>query len=315
MRSASLMAVAAAVSVLTSACATLDGARAPSRHEAAAARAQPTPTASCINQPVAPAPLSEEVGVYRAGPLTLAAGDDLAQHPAEWPGRRTSGSQAIAVLAGGRPMVLSVDRSSRTQFSLRYTPTGPGHASPELSDGTATVRFPACGRRLHRYYGEILFRGTGCARLHVTALARAPIPMPIPIGNTLRGCPTPRPLSPLARSALPYLGVHCPQPNSIACDRVGVGVHMSRAATLMVVQVAGRLVTLSPPTAPRDDLWLGDLFDAGLRHGALTIHIPRQTHFWTGTPAVYPRVRVTAFFANGTATSLTRTVQLHPRFG
>lgn len=315
MRGASLIAVAAAVSVLTSGCGTaLTGTRAPSRHKVPA-QVLPTPIASCVKQPLAPAPLAQEVGVYRAGPLMLAAGDDLAQHPAEWPGRRTSGSQAIAVLTGGRPTVLSVDRASQKQLSLKYTPTGPGHPSPVLSDGTASVRFPSCGQHLHRFSGAILFHGTGCARLHATALGRAPIPMLIPIGNTLHGCPTPTPLSPLPQSALPFLGVRCPQPNSIACDRVGVGVHMSRAATLVVVQVAGRLVTLSPPNTPHDNLWLGDLFAAGLRHGALTIHIPRRTDFWSGAPEVYPHVRVTAFLANGTATSLAGTVQLHPGFG
>jgi hypothetical protein len=317
MRAASLLVIPAVVlGVLAGGCGGTP--RAP--EAAAAARAATlspsTPTASCVKQPVAPAPLPQEIGVYRAGPLILAAGDDLAQHPEEWRGRRTSGSTAIAVLIGGRPAVLSVDRSSRSRFSLQYTPTGRGHPSPVLSDGTATVRFPACGGRLHRFYGAILFRSTGCARLDVAEADRAPVPMLIPIGSTLRGCPTASPLRPLPSSALPFLGVSCPIPNSIACDRVGIGVHFSRAATLVVVELAGRLVTLSPPTdPPPDDLWLGYLLDASLRHGSLKVHIPRDRRLWLGTPEVWPRVRVTAFFPDGHAASLTGTVLLHPGFG
>jgi hypothetical protein len=315
-RSASLIAVAAALGVLTSGCGgavKAAGAAVPGR---LADGARPAPTASCVREPLAHAPLPQEIGVYRAGPLILAVGDDLAQHPAQWPGRRVSGSEAIAVLAGSRPTVLSVDRTSRDRLSLQFTPYGRGHPSPVLSDGTSAVRFPACAGRLHRFGGAILFRGAGCARLHVSEARHAPIPMLIPIGDTLRGCPAPSALRPLAPAALPFLGVSCPVPNSIACDRIGVGVHLTRAATLVVVRVAGRLVTLSPPTGPPpDDLWLGYLFQAGLRQGALNVHIPRGAHLWFGSPEVYPRVRVTAFFADGHAASLTGTVLLHPGFG
>lgn len=161
-----------------------------------------------------------------------------------------------------------------------------------------------------------MYKGTGCARLHVSQAGHPPIPLLIPIGNTLRGCPASNPLQPLGAAAAPFLGVSCPVPNSITCDRVGIGVHMSRAATLVVVRVAGRLVTLSPPTdPPPDDLWLGYLFDAGLRHGPLDVHVPPSVRLWFGTPEVHPHVRVTAFFPDGRAASLTTAVLLHPGFG
>lgn len=139
--------------------------------------------------------------------------------------------------------------------------------------------------------------------------------MLIPIGNTLRGCPVSEPLQTLAATATPFLGVSCPVPNSIACDRVGIGVHLRRAATLVTVQVAGRVVTLSPPTDPPDDLWLGYLFNAGLGHGLLRVDIPANSRLWFGSPEVYPRVRVTAFFPNGRAATRSTTVLLHPGFG
>ncbi|MGH2930295.1 MAG: hypothetical protein ACRDL8_18970, partial [Solirubrobacteraceae bacterium] len=243
-------------------------------------------------------------------------GQDLAQQPQEWPGRRTSGSEAIAVLRGHSPVLVSVDPSSRRRFSLQFTPYGRGHRAPVLSDGRPAVRFPVCAGRLHRFGGAILVRGRGCARLRVTQPGRAPVPMLIVIGDTLDGCPKPGPLAPLGSTALPFLGIACRKPNSIACDRVGVGVHLTRVATLVVVQIAGRLVTLSPPTdAAPDDLWLGYLFDAGLRHGPLDVHIPPRVDRWLGDPGVYPRVRVIAFFPDGRAGSLGARVMLHAGFG
>lgn len=274
------------------------------------------PSASCVAVPnLAAAPLPGELGVYRAGPLILAAGDDLAQHPAEWAGRRTSGSEAIAVLTGSQPAVLSVDPASRRRFSLQFTPYGRGHPSPVLSDGRAAVRFPACSRHLHRFGGGVLFKGRGCARLHVEQPGRPAIPLLIPIGNTLRGCPVTGTRQTLGAAATPFLGVSCRVPNSIACDRVGIGVHLRRTATLVAVQIAGRLVTLSPPLDPPDDLWLGYLYDAGLRHGPLKVHIPANGHLWFGSPELYPRVRVIAFFPTGRAATRSASVLLHPGFG
>jgi hypothetical protein len=184
-----------------------------------------------------------------------------------------------------------------------------------LSDGRAAVRFPACSRRLHRFGGGVLFKGRGCARLHVEQHGRPAVPMLIPIGNTLRGCPVNGAIQTLGGAATPFLGVSCPVGNSIACDRVGIGVHLRRAATLVTVQVAGRLVTLSPPLDPPDDLWLGYLFDAGLRHGPLKVHIPASADLWAGSPEVDARVHVTAFFSNGRAATLSAGVLLHPGFG
>ena len=137
--------------------------------------------------------------------------------------------------------------------------------------------------------------------------------MLIPIGNTLRGCRFREPMQRLGAASTPFLGVACSGPNSTACDRVGIGVYLRRRATLVVAQIAGRLVTLSPPTA--DDLWLGYLFDAGLRHGPLKVHVPAGTSVWLGSPEVLARVRAVAFFPDGRAAARSATVLLHPGFG
>jgi hypothetical protein len=272
------------------------------------------PTVACSVPPsLAQAPLPQETGVYRAGPLLLVTGEDLAQIPHRQL-RRPSGSEAIAVLTGDQPVVLSVDPGSCTRFALQFTPPTADPAATGTAAGRVAVRFPACGHIHHRFAGGIVFTGAGCARLHVTDTEGASLPLLIPIGNTLQGCPVRAANTRLPQSALPFLGVACSQRNSIACDRVGVGVHLKAAATLVTVTVASRLVTLSPPLDPPDDLWYGYLSDAGLSHGSLDVHRP-PGRLWFGTPEVYPRVGVTVFFADGTAASLHAVDFLHPGFG
>ena len=267
----------------------------------------PVASVSC-KQPrsLAKAPLPQEVGVYRAGPLLLVTGEDLAQLP-DGQIRQGSSVDAIAVLRSNRAVTLSVDRTAPVDMTLAFADpaAGPGHA----------IRFPPCGGRLHRFGGGIAFRGEGCARLHVTVAGGASKPLLIPVGNSLSGCPVARARQRLDESNAPFLGLACGMPNSIACDRVGVGVNIA-AATLVMVEVAGRFVTLSPPTdAPNDHLWLGYLYGAGLRNGPLDVHIPQHATRWFGTPEVQPPVTVDVFFGDGTAGTLTGQGFLHAGFG
>ncbi|HEX4672986.1 MAG TPA: hypothetical protein VH279_11990 [Solirubrobacteraceae bacterium] len=269
---------------------------------------RPIATPSC-KQPrsLARAPLPQESGVYRAGPLLLVTAEDLAQLPAGQ-AKQGSGIDAIAVVHSGRPVTLSVDRTAPVNLSLQF-------ANPAADPGDA-IRFPPCGGRLHRFGGAITFAGVGCARLLVSEPDAAPKPMLIPIGNGLLGCPRAWATRRLHESAEPFLGVACGVPNSITCDRVGVGVNLSQPAMLVMVNVAGRWVTLSPPTdSPRDPLWLGYLYDAGLRRGALDVGIPRRATRWFGTPEVQPPVTLEVFFDDGSLGTLTARGFLHPGFG
>jgi hypothetical protein len=135
------------------------------------------------------------------------------------------------------------------------------------------------------------------------------------VDRTLSGCPAARAPRRLQSTAFPFLGIACRSPNSIACDRVGVGVNID-AATLVIVEVAGRFVTLSPPSdAPNDHLWLGYLYRAGLRHGPLDVHISPHATRWFGTPEVQPPVTVDVFFQDGTVGTLTGRGFLHAGFG
>lgn len=264
-------------------------------------------TASC-KQPrgLARAPLPQETGVYRAGPLLLVAGEDLAQLP-DGQLRRGFGSDAIAVVSGGRPVVLSVDRAAPVDVTMRF-----GGRSVQPGDA---IRFPVCADRPHRFGGGIDFAGEGCARLHVSVAGETAKLVLIPVGNSLRGCPTRAAPESVAPEVVPYLGVACHVANSIACDRLGVAVGFRVPAVLVMAEVDGRLVTLDPPMDFPDDLWHGYLYRAGLRHGPLAVGIAPGATRWSGTPEVQPYVTVTVFFEDGTVASRTSRGLLHPGFG
>ncbi len=296
----------------------------------AGTRARP---AALVPAPIAPAPiapahpivpagchqprgfstaLAREPGVYRAGPLLLETGQDLAQLSAGALAQGSGIDYAIAVLTGGRPAVLSVDQGSRARLSLQFAsrPT-----AAQAANGESAVRFAACGGPVKRFVGGLNFNGSGCARLHVFEAGGPPIPMLIPIGNSLRGCPgaaNPSPRPTLLRDT--FLGVACSTPNSIVCDRLGASVSLRRPATLVTVTIAGRVVALDPPPDRGDDLWSGYLRDAGLgRPGPLDVHARRGR--WYGEPQPNPNVIVTVFYADGSAASASGTGFMHPGFG
>ena len=87
-------------------------------------------------------------------------------------------------------------------------------------------------------------------------------------------------------------------------------------ASLVVVQIADRLVALSPPAPPQPaTFWQGYLLGVSLRHGPLSIPVSPRDEFWYGSPEVHPQVRVAAFFPNGHIASTIGRVLLHPGFG
>jgi hypothetical protein len=128
------------------------------------------------------------------------------------------------------------------------------------------------------------------------------------------GCgTTSKPVGRLPGSAFPYLGIACGVANWAGCDRIRIGVHLGRPANHVTVRVDGRLVTLSPPTGPGDDLWQGTLLGAGPRHGPLAV---RSRHgYWYGEPPVHPHLRVTAYFADGTTATRAAAGYLHAGYG
>ena len=98
-------------------------------------------TVSC-KQPrsLARAPLPQEVGVYRAGPLLLVTGEDLAQLP-DGQVEQGSGVDAIAAVRSNRPVTLSVDRTAPVSVSLQFADPPPAGATPSvfpLAEGVCT---------------------------------------------------------------------------------------------------------------------------------------------------------------------------------
>lgn len=187
--------------------------------------ARPAAVTSCAPRPgLAAAPLPGELGVYRARPLTLVVGDDLAQHSG-------SSGDAIAMVTGAKPVVLSVDPRSPVRAALYYASPRNPQLPPTVTNGLETVRFPVCGERAHRFGGGIAFAGRGCARLNVQPAGRPAITMLLPVGGSLRGCPPARRALELDPAAI-TLGLSCPKQTNGGCDRVGVAVRMSGHALL-----------------------------------------------------------------------------------
>lgn len=175
---------------------------------AVAARGAALVSASCAPVPgLAHWPVSGVSGVYRAGPLTLAIGEDLAhapRHSFAEPG----GDKTVAVLTGDRPVTLRVGSASHVRFAFQftpYTPYGPDQVGVTFSDARVALRFPACGDRPHRFLGGILFAGAGCARVTVTPAGQPGTTMLIPIASPRAGCAGRRPASrrPLESARVP----------------------------------------------------------------------------------------------------------------
>jgi hypothetical protein len=91
-------------------------------------------------------------------------------------------------------------------------------------------------------------------------------------------------------------------------------VTLTRAATLVVVTIAGRVVTLSPPSSG-SHLWLGYLYGQGPDHGALRVGSPTGGDYWLGSPEIHATASVTVYYADGNTATAASTVLLHPGFG
>jgi hypothetical protein len=117
----------------------------------------------------------------------------------------------------------------------------------------------------------------------------------------------------------PYAGVRCPGANSIACDRIGLAVWLTRRPTTLRATIAGHTFTLRPPppgSRSRGGYWEGSLRPAGmLRPGAMHVVPDAGSAFWAGR---HPRafwVQLTASSAHEPPASIRVRVQLRPGWG
>ncbi len=274
------------------------------RHAPAPSRRTQVGQAQCLGGPASPRVSADTPGVFRAGPLRMVLYRDPAQVSVAEVRQGEGGIAAYITVTGSHPVTLRVDPPSRRRLGLAFT------AMSGYGPGLTAVRFPPCPRG-RAIGGMLSVRASGCARFLVSAATSRPQPLLVPIGSSASGCPAGGARLPSA--SFPYLGIRCRLANWAGCDRIGVGVDLARPAILVTVRVAGHLVTLSPPSGPGSELWEGMLLGAGPHHGSLAV---RARHgYWYGEPPVRPRVRVTAYFADGTTATRAGVGYLHAGWG
>lgn len=86
-------------------------------------------------------------------------------------------------------------------------------------------------------------------------------------------------------SQAPYMGVHCPVANSIACDRVGLAINLRQPARAVVAFIDGRQLKMNrfgdvidSSTAPRKE-FDGYLQPAGIE-SRMHVHPAPGSDFW-----------------------------------
>jgi hypothetical protein len=140
------------------------------------------------------------------------------------------------------------------------------------------------------------------------AVAAAGCP-PAQIGSDapLSGCP-----QPWLDTAAITVGVACRAPNSIACERIGVGVWIWHRATRVLAELGGRMISLS---GSGPGLWQGYLYGAGQRRGPLAPRVPAGRTHWIGDPPLCVALKLFVFLRGGAERTVSTSVLLHPGFG
>jgi hypothetical protein len=147
-------------------------------------------------------------------------------------------------------------------------------------------------------------------------------------GPPTAGAPGARAPLPLVLPKPPGMGVACPRaPNSIACDRLAIGVFMTTAPRRLVATAGGRSVVLRDqtttcPAGPScaqpyrgPHFYTGYPQPAGLIDGALRVTPDAGRYRWYGRHPLTATLRITATYADGTTATTTRRVPLAAGWG
>jgi hypothetical protein len=174
------------------------------------------------------------------------------------------------------------------------------------------------GHQLHAAHPRRRVPGAAIAALVAIACAAAiAIAIPHPeAGDEVPARPpaaTPPEVAPGTVLRRTYMGVACPKPNNLSCDRVGIYAELRRPARGVVAEIAGRRLPLDDPhwsSAPKAGLrraFAGFLRSAGLRR-------PGPLHF-TATHETSVRVRFVLTRADGSQVQTSLTVGLSAGWG
>ncbi len=108
-----------------------------------------------------------------------------------------------------------------------------------------------------------------------------------------------------------YMGVSCPRPNSIRCDRVGLAVWLPGRTERLAASIAGRPLAMHR----RTDHFEGFLRPAGLIDGPLRVRPDRGRYYWTGRHPVSAKVRLIVRYRGGRRARRTLRVGLAAGWG
>jgi hypothetical protein len=115
----------------------------------------------------------------------------------------------------------------------------------------------------------------------------------------------------------PYMGVSCPIPNSVTCDRVGLGIELRTRAETGTATIDGRPLTLNnrawsdAPVGGKHKRLAGFLQPAGLKNGPLKITTDSRGYHRLVTATVHLIVD----YGAGRTVQTTTMVGLHEGWG
>ncbi|MCP9491777.1 MAG: hypothetical protein MSC31_18170 [Solirubrobacteraceae bacterium MAG38_C4-C5] len=212
------------------------------------------------------------------------------------PGSYGAAAMRIRVSAGSQTTVM-VPAEHRPHISLIYTARARdrenlgAQGAYRVDDGDPAVTFRACPDEDTEFLGGFVVAGARCVPLRITQPGRPPQDRLLSFGAgecvTSTATPDAGRVPGAARRVLsrpPYMGLACPTPNSIACDRIGLAVWLEEPARSVTATIADRHLRLRPggfggqgPT-----YWEGYVQPAGLLSGPLEVTPDRPPDYWAG---------------------------------
>ena len=126
-----------------------------------------------------------------------------------------------------------------------------------------------------------------------------------------------------AAAQQPYDGVRCPGPNAMACDRIGLAVWLVRPAIRLTAPVAGKPIRMAIPSRFRKGrgsyYCAHNCYFEGALHpvvlltsGPLHIRPDAGKYYWEGRHPRSLRVRLAAFYRDGSRAATTVRIWLRP---